>query len=159
MRGTLAPIPLRYRVKKPPGCCRLLGNHPYLGKYGKDPSGLTIIFPLRVARGERLLVRAKECAFQGTPQGYPSDLMRLSGYPAELPKRLDCCRPPVFATGPPKGASWAVSLAGYPAGLPKRLGWLATRVPRRATRANEIDAPGHPAGSRAANHKSPLVTP
>ena len=26
----LAPIPLHYRAKKPPGCCRLLCNHPYL---------------------------------------------------------------------------------------------------------------------------------
>ena len=38
--------------------CRLLRNHPYLDSYGKDPSGLTTIPPLRVARPERILVRA-----------------------------------------------------------------------------------------------------
>ena len=33
-------------------------NHPYLDSYGKDPSGLTTIPPVRIARPERILVRA-----------------------------------------------------------------------------------------------------
>ena len=36
----LTLISLRYRAKKPSGCCRLLRNHSYLNRYAKNPSDL-----------------------------------------------------------------------------------------------------------------------